>query len=310
VLPTHGTVTSVFHLANSLRHSTYPDVAEWVRAAGARSSFLSAALDHRPVANFLIAARLVAREPVVKQSRQLAALSRQADRSTLVAIARLLLEHAPPQWLLAAVDGQVHEELIPWADLQGLAWLRPELNQILVDTAVELNEHTDSIALGLGRAAELAIFSALDAINASPVHVSEISDRFGYDIEALTGPATRWEVKGSTTNTSDSFHLSRNEFEKSQRFCEEWRLVQVEFEPSVLTSDFVAVSHISIVRELRSDVLKEVAPLETGAFRWETSALITPPAGSWSVSSLKVPDDFRIPGIGALGKQAIELRSR
>ena len=228
-----------------------------------------------------------------------------------MAIARLLLEQAPPQWLLAAVDGKVREELIPSADLQGLDWLRPELNQILIDTALELQDNSDSIALGLGRAAELVIFSALDAIDdASPVHVSEISDRFGYDIETSIGPATRWEVKGSTTNTSDSFHLSRNEFETCRRFPDEWRLVQVEFGPSVLTSDSVARSHVSLIRELRSGVLADIAPMETGAFRWETSALITPPASAWSESLLIVPDDFRIAGIDSLGEEALEKRSR
>jgi hypothetical protein len=309
MLPTHGAVTSVFHLANSMRHTSYPDVREWVHAAGTRSSFLAAAIDHRPAADFLINANLVFLKATITPSPRLKALSRQADRPTLIAIARLLLEISPPPWLPIAIDGQVRYEFIPGADLQGLAWLRPELDQLLVDTADQLLQQSDFVALGLGRAAELTIFAALDNLHASPLHVSEISDRFGYDIETVRGPARRWEVKGCTTKTSGSFHLSRNEFHKCERYPDEWRLVQVEFSPDALTAEFLTGSHISRIRELLAGELIDMAPSETGAFYWETSARITPPARTWAPSSLIVPSDFRLPSIGELGEQAFETRS-
>lgn len=308
MLPTHGAVTSVFHLANSLRHTHHRDIKAWVNAAGTRSSFLAAAIDHRTAAEFLVDADLVFVGTAITPSHSLKALSRQADRPTLIAIARLLLEVAPPQWLPIAVDEQVRYEFIPSADLQGLAWLRPELDQLLEDAARPL-ERSDSVALGIGRAAELTIFAALDQIRASPVHVSEISDRFGYDIETVRGPARRWEVKGCTTRTSNSFHLSRNEFDKCVRHRDEWRLVQVEFAPAALTAEFLTESHIVTIRELHADELMDIAPSEMGTFHWETSARITPLPGTWVQSTLTAPKSLRLPSIADLGETALEMRS-
>jgi len=309
MLPTHGAVTSVFHLANSMRHTAYPDISAWVAAAGTRSSFLAGAIDHRPAAEFLIDANLVIPAVVICPSPRLKAVSRQADRPTLIAIARLLLEIAPPRWLHIAVDGRVRHEFIPSADLQGLSWLRPELDQLLVDAANRPSELSDIIALGLGRAAELTILATLDNLETSPTHVSEISDRFGYDIETVRGPALRWEVKGCTTKTSGSFHLSRNEFDKCQRYPDEWRLVQVEFVPGALTAEFLTESHISTIRELLAGDLIDLAPAETGPFYWETSARMAPPESAWALSALTAPGDLFLPSIRELGKHALEMRS-
>ena len=308
MLPTHGAVTSVFHLANSMRHTTYPCVSAWVDAASARSSFLAAAIDHRPTADFLLGANLALRGAKIEPSPALNALSRQADRRTLIAIARLLLEVSPPEWLQAAVRTDVRYEFIPSADLQSLGWMCPELEQVLIDAASGLPKRSDSIAHGLGRAAELAIFSALDKLHTSPVHVSEISDRFGYDIETARGPALRWEVKGCTTRTARSFHLSRNEFDKSQQYPHEWRLVQVEFAPGALTAEFLTGSHVRAIRELNASQIAAMVPSETGVFSWETSALITPPTNSWELSTLTTPKGFRLPGVAELGKYALEAR--
>jgi hypothetical protein len=108
---------SVFCLANALRHTSYADVAEWVRAANARNSFLAAAIDHLPVAEFLLQRGLVRSGSEIAQSSQLMPLSRMADRATLLAIAWLLLQVAPPEWLPIAVrGGLVRGEFIPEAD--------------------------------------------------------------------------------------------------------------------------------------------------------------------------------------------------
>lgn len=310
MLPTHGAVTSVFHLANSLRHGSRASVGDWVHSAGTRSSFLSAAIDHRPAAKFLIDAKLVILGAAITLGPKLKALSRQADRATLVAIARLLLELAPPPWLIAAVTQRVCYEFIPTTDLQGLSWLRPELEELLIDSGRRAIQPSDSLALGLGRAGELAIFAALEEVHASPLHVSEISDRFGYDIETAQGHALRWEVKGCTTKTSGSFHLSRNEFEKCRRYPDQWRLVQVAFTPAALTADAITASHIGFIRELLARDLADISPPETKSFYWEGSARITPSASLWASSSLAVPRGFRLPSIIELGDQARELRSK
>lgn len=310
MLPTHGAVTSVFHLANSMRYSSHPDITTWVTAAGTRSSFLAAAIDHLPTAELLIHAGLARPGTAMVADSRLMALSRRADRPTLIAIAALLLEIAPPSWLPVAVfDELVHYEFIPTADLQGLDWLRPELDQLLVDAGQAALPSSDILALGIGRAAELTVFAALDHIQASPIHVSEISDRFGYDIQTALGPLHRWEVKGCIRRTSDSFHLSRNEFEKCRQYPDEWRLVQVEFAPSAVTAELLTVSHISGIRELATAEILAVVPPEDGAFYWETSARLTPASHAWASSNLAVPGDFLLPSIEKLGEQAREMRS-
>lgn len=310
MLPTHGAVTSVFHLANSVRHTSQPDTAAWVSAASSRSSFLAAAIDHRPTAVFLLDAGLALADTAITPSPRLRAMSRQADRPTLTAIADLLLETAPPAWLsVAVVGGEVRYEFIPSNDLAGLAWLRPELDQLLVNAAHRTPHRSDILALGLGRAAELTIFAALEQLRASPVHVAEISDRFGYDIETVRGRARRWEVKGCTTRTAESFHLSRNEFDQCRRYSAEWLLVQVEFTPEALTTKSLTASHVSAIRELPSDVLLAIPPSESTEFYWETSARISPPARAWVQSTLTMPAGFRLPSIDQLGQQAVELRA-
>lgn len=310
MLPTHGAVTSVFHLANSIRHAPQPDISGWVNAASSRSSFLAAAIDHRPAAAFLIDAGLALVGTAISASPRLRAMSRQADRPTLIAIADLLLRTAPPRWLpVAVVGGEVRYEFIPSVDLASLAWLQPELDQLLVSAARRTANHSDTLALGLGRAAELTVFEALNQLQASPIHVADISDRFGYDIETVRGHARRWEVKGCTSRTAVSFHLSRNEFDQCRRYSDEWLLVQVEFAPEALTAESLTASHVSSIRELSTGALLAIPPPESTQFYWETSARIAPPASAWVPSSLTVPDDFRLPSIDKLGQQAAKLRA-
>nr|WP_239062107.1 DUF3883 domain-containing protein [Streptomyces sp. SID13031] len=169
--------------------------------------------------------------------------------------------------------------------------------------------HSDLVALGLGRAAELTVFAALDQLRATPVHVAEISDRFGYDIETVRGEARRWEVKGCTRRTAESFHLSRNEFDQCRRYSDEWRLVQVEFASGALTAESLTRSHVSAIRELTSGKLLAIPPPETAHFYWETSARIAPASRAWLPSTLTVPHELRLPSIDKLGKQALELRA-
>ncbi|WP_292698191.1 DUF3883 domain-containing protein, partial [Microbacterium sp. 69-10] len=161
----------------------------------------------------------------------------------------MFLEIDPPSWLqLAVVGDEVRQELIPSADRDGLAWLEPELEQILRDAHPASAQASSVLALGLGRAAELVIFAALDANGASPVHVAEISDRFGYDIESTGSSTSRWEVKGCTALTADRFHLTRNEYEVCRRYPDEWVLAQVQFNAAALIADEVSSTHITVIR--------------------------------------------------------------
>jgi len=309
MLPTHGAVTSVFLLANAVRYGGQPDVVSWVRAAQEKSAFLAAAIDHEPIARFLISQGLVSSHQGIAPGTRLKAVSTRADRHTLVAIAALLLEVAPPPWLpIAIVDRHIRYELIPSDDLDAMAWLAADLEGLLLDAVPPTPPDDDILALGIGRAAELAVLAALTADGGSAVQVSSISNRFGYDIESFHDTRIRrWEVKGCTPATVGSFHLSRNEFEKSRVFGPDWTLVQVQFTGAALTADPITAEHISSARELSSAALLGFAPPDTAHFRWESSARVTPAPNAWIASDLVVPTLLRLPGIYELGLEAREL---
>jgi hypothetical protein len=308
MLPTHGSVTSIFLLANAIRFGSQPDVATWIRVAGAKSAFLAAAIDHEPVARFLIREGLVLSSDGIGPSARLNFVSARADRRTLTAIAALLLDVAPPPWLPIAVsDRRVHFEVIPSADMEALAWLGSDLERLLLDAAPPQSAPESVLALGIGRAAELVVLAALADDGASPIHVAGISDRFGYDIESADeNGIRRWEVKGCTPATAATFHLSRNEFEKCRAFALEWTVVQVEFTGAALTAASVVSDHVSRVRELTSAGVVSLVPRDTDGFRWETSALVSPPPHAWVRSTVKIPADLRLPSIHALGLEALE----
>jgi hypothetical protein len=311
MLPSHGAVTSVFFLANSLRHTSYVDVSTWVEAAGAGNSFLAAAIDHLPAAEYLLQRGLVLEEEEIATSRRLHALSRAADRPTLLAIANLLFELSPPGWLSIAVhEGRVREEFIPQSDLQSLEWLRPDLHDLLLGVAQEASARRQgAVALGLGFAAEMVVLAALEEAQLGPLHVAEISDRYGYDIETQGGTHRRWEVKGATTATSTSFHLTRNEFDKCAAH-HDWVLAQVVFSSAALFAETVLAHHIEEIRLLMPSQLVPLSPMSSPSFMWESSALFVPPRNAWVPSALVVPSGFALPGMKILGEGVIAQMTR
>jgi len=307
MIPTHGAVTSVFHLANAIRHGSQPDLPSWIRAARDRSAYLAAAIDHEPAARFLLGAGLVSSAGAIGTGARLRAVADVADRTTLVAIASMLLELDPPVWLpLAVAGGKVRWEVVPSKDLEGMEWLQTELEQVLLGAIPQNASDTGTLALGIGRAAELAVFAALTGHGGSAIHVSEISDRFGYDIESIDQVTRRWEVKGCTERTAGTFHLSRNEFNKCQTYGAEWRLVQVEFSGEALVAEQVTAAHIARIRELPTGEILSLTPPETVHFRWESSAMIEPLLEAWVDSDLKVPSGLRLPSLDTLGREVIE----
>lgn len=309
MIPTHGAVTSAFLLANAIRYESARDFVGWVRAAQDRSAFLAAAADHEPVAKALLRSGMALEAERIGPSVRLRAVSERADRATLLAIAAMLLEIDPPSWLqLAVVGDDIRYEVIPSADREGMSWLDPEFEQILRDAHPSKAQSNSVLALGLGRAAELAVVAALDATGASPVHVSEISDRFGYDIESTRSTISRWEVKGCTELTANGFHLTRNEYEVSQRFPKEWVLVQVQFDASALVADEVNATHVTSIREVHAPMLETMVPSDSEYFRWESSAFVSPPVGAWVSSTLLVPPHFTASSLDLLGREILEMR--
>ncbi|MBF6150208.1 protein NO VEIN domain-containing protein [Nocardia nova] len=243
---------------------------------------------------------------LVRQSRslhlapQLAAATHCGDSEALVQIARLMFITAPPVWLTVAVENKtVTREYIPAYDLEALSWLEPELDRVILDAYAHVHS-TDRAdwQKKIGDAAELFIVAALRFCGHNPVHVALISDVYGYDIEVEHAHVDRIEVKGAGPRTAWTFHLSRNEFEKSQEYGEEWRLVQVAFRSSAFVAKEINPSHIEAIYELDSLAVRRVVPPDPPGFLWEKTALITPPKEDWRPSGLVLDPGFTLPGFG------------
>jgi hypothetical protein len=304
MLPLHGVAFSVFLLANSARYTTHPSMTAWVNAARSKSSYMAAAADlERPAAE-LLRMRLASQDRGITLAPQLLALAERGDRETLVGVARLLLTHAPPVWLHLAVSAtDVFREYIPQADLQGLAWLEPDLDDVLRSSfaAIPASQHDAALRQQIGDAAELFLMTAFASAGMRPLHVSRLSDAYGYDIEIIGGEGDarfvdRVEVKSAGPRTRGSFHLSRNEFEKSRVYGSQWRLLQVVFKSSAFVATWIDDSHVEGVYELSSAALDEVVPSDTPEFRWTESAFFTLGTAHWEVAQVPLECGFSIPG--------------
>ncbi|MBB1018113.1 DUF3883 domain-containing protein [Dietzia sp. DQ11-71] len=302
MLPSHGTCFSIFNLANSIRYSPAAGIKDWISAAESRSSFLAGALDHLPAAEFLISAGLVKQSDGIRPTGRLRGLSEKADATTLIAIAAMLLRSRPPAWLHSACAGSnLQYELIPSPDLRALSWLEPYLPEVLLGAARALKLESTSVRSRLGYLGELVVMDCLKRQSARPVHLSRVSDHFGFDIESRPPFEGKWEVKACLSTTAGAFHLSRNEFEKSQQMLDKWRLVQVEFSPTVLKASCVCSDHVVGINELSARQLAGSVVPDTPEFSWEESAKVRPPAQTWSSSWLEVSRDLGLPGIWDLG---------
>ncbi|MEV6096213.1 DUF3883 domain-containing protein [Nocardia sp. NPDC051981] len=261
-------------------------------------SFLAAAIDLEATATMLIGSGLARIGRSLELSPQLDAATGCRDVDGLLQVARLLLITAPPEWLRLAVNRDVvTREYIPASDLDSLRWLEPNFDRLLI----EAHDHAYSSAQTewqkqIGDAAELFVLEALRYSGLNPVHVARISDVYGYDIEVLDPFTERIEVKAAGPRTARTFHLSRNEFDKSQQHGDEWRLLQVVFRSSAFIAEELDHSHIEGVYELDSRLLRRIVPPDSPRFLWEESALITPPKESWRHARLAFDPGFTIPG--------------
>jgi hypothetical protein len=157
---------------------------------------MSRALQLEEIAAGMVNLGLVFVRERVMLAGSLAGLSECADTPTLRAIARLLLKAAPPNWIWFAVrNGQVAKEYVPAGDLENLAWIEPELDQMLLDAFDAIvNREGDEFLKAMGDAAELMVLAALRRAGANPLHVSRLSDSYGYDIECSGEKKSRIEV--------------------------------------------------------------------------------------------------------------------
>lgn len=261
---------------------------------------MAGALDFDAIAAELIRVRLAARyEDRIFVDPALIELSRCADRSTLVGIAATLISKSPPVWLPIAVENQkVYREFIPTDDLEDLGWIEPELDKFLLSAnSLAQRRLDDSFAKRLGDAAELFLLAAFNLAGASPVHVAQVSDAYGYDIECRGARPDRVEVKAAGRSTRGSFYISRNEFDKSQAYGSEWRLIQLTFSNHAFIDAELNISHVESLYELSSEALSELVPSDTEVFRWTESAHIIVPDHYWNRTNIELDPQFVTNGV-------------
>lgn len=298
MLPKRGTAHAVLMLCHAAHLAPRRDVADWVRAAGSQGGYTAAATDLTTPAERLLAAGLAKHTEKIVLEPPLAGIAGIADSATLRHIARVLLTLDAPSWLRIAVSPRgVSRQYIPTADLRDLEWLDPELDDILMDVFQTVSFSRDAeFRKRIGDAAEAVVLAGLRASGQYPTHVAPISDTFGYDIEAAGQPMRRIEVKGCGDNSRGTFHLSRNEYEKSRIYGDEWILTQVVFTSEAFISSTLKPTHILGIFEVGACDVAVAVPPDTAEFTWTESAMVTPLSAAWRPASYAVAD-FTLPGL-------------
>ncbi|MEU4676276.1 DUF3883 domain-containing protein [Micromonospora sp. NPDC023737] len=298
MVPSRGTAHAVLLLCHAVRLAARQDVADWVHAARAHGAFVAAATDLTTPAEHLLASGLAEQAETIVLAPQLAGIADIADGATLRHIARVLLTADPPPWLRIAVSPQgVARQYIPTADLRALEWLDPELDDMLVDVCRAVSRpHDTEVRKRIGDAAEAVVLAALRADGRHPTHVASISDAFGYDLELAGPPRLRIEVKGCSANSRGTFHLSRNEYDKSRFYGDEWLLTQVVFANIAFVVPRLEPVHITGIFEVSAREIASAIPPDTSEFAWTDSAVINLPPEAWRPAPYAVADVI-LPGL-------------
>ena len=294
-LPSRGRCHAVFLLAHSARLTEFENPELWIDNARERLTLMASAYDMNGAAEWLTELKLVTTEPSIKLTPQLERLSFEANRTTLVAIASLLLKLAPPPWLkMSVIDQEFRPDTAPTKDLNQLHWLGDELGAIIVGIFNQLYPTSDDLLRKqFGDAGEYIVVSALQRKMLEPQHVALISDSYGYDIRYSEG-RIEWkvEVKSCVPATQSKFYLSRNEFDTACSYPNTWKLAQVNLSSSVLIQRSVKKNDILQIRELQAPKLISLTPKPSDNFRWVDTAQFCPPPQSWKETNLQVADDF------------------
>ena len=296
-LPTRGQCHAIFLLAFSARVRKCTDLDAWIDAALDKPTHMAYALDLTGTASLLLDIGLAKIESFVSIKSSLTGLDIKADLTTLKGIALLLLRYRPPVWLrVAVVEGRMAPEFIPQEDLNAIAWLGDDLEMIVAAVHQQLYGAVDEqLRKQLGDIGELAIMSALRRDGHDPRHVSLVSDHFGYDIELNEeNDVLGLEVKAAVNATAVRAFISRNEFEVAKRMGKRWKLVQVIFSSRVIATGRAIYEDVERIRELTSQSLIEMAPIEKEGFRWTGAAEIRPGDNEWKPCKLPVEEDFEV----------------
>lgn len=306
MLPNHGVTHAAFLLGYTARLNKVASIDQLIEMARSQLTYLASATDLRTPAAGLLDLKLLAVDACVALDAKLETLSYTADQRTMTAIARLLLQGAPPIWLWSAVQhGRVLREYIPSADLNALSWLEPELDALLVSVHAALNtERQTELIKQIGDTAELLLMAAFAYEGRRPIHVARHHDGCGYDIELPASPRDRIEVKAASVNTEGQFRLTRNEYDKARLWGTEWRLIQVVFSQQAFFADRIGAQHVVGMNELSAAAVSRLAPPDSASFRWIESAQFSPAAHDWSKVEITLDPNFSTPGFRRLGKRS------
>ncbi|HDR9808129.1 TPA: DUF3883 domain-containing protein [Burkholderia cenocepacia] len=285
MLPSRGNCHAVFLLIRAAHLKRPTSLDAWIAGARQLSTFMAAALDLESMANALIRAGLAKIEDRISIEKVLDRLWAEANRSTLLEIARILFQAHPPRWLESVVgEATAAIEYIPTDDFLALEWLGPDLEPLVTETGRRVTHAKDAdLRKRLGDAGERVVLAAKALEGASVTHVASISDFYGYDIEAFfNGKTQRIEVKAAVPRTADNFIISRNEYNKSVAYGDEWCLIQIVFATTIFLKNEITCSDILAARTLSARSLQKLANLDTPSFMWLDAAKISPPTIAWT----------------------------
>jgi len=298
MLPKKGIAHAICLLSHAAVLKPRINSDDWIRSASALSASLSVTSDLRPLAEWLVQVGFAVTEDHVVLVPSLRALSVRADRSTLLAIARLMLRASPPGWLPIAVGASgVVREYIPSRDLEALLWIDPDLDGLLMDVGAGMAVTRDNaFRERMGAAAEALLVAAFKRAGRSPLHVAKLSDAYGYDIEMSGKAFDRVEVKAASLNTRGKFMLTRNEYNKSLAYGSQWRLVQIIFNASAFIAERIHDHHVAAVLQLKEGTVAGLVPSDSPGFMWMESAELTPNHSTWMPLEIELDPCFTTNG--------------
>jgi hypothetical protein len=294
MLPTRGTCHGVLLLAHAARSGIRRSFDEWISFAKDAPTFMAAALDLNAIGRAMCKFGMANLDAgSVELCRPLLLLDDTVTDEALTVIAFLLLRVNNPPWLNAAVaNGKFLPEFVPSSDFKAIDWLGDNLN-LFAASAVHSSEDDDAFRSWLGMVGESLIVAIERSAGSSVRHVSLISDRFGYDVESVSGRSCRLEVKTSVVGSAHRLFLTRHEVDSAVRFGCEWLLVQVILAPEALIADHVTRHHVHKVRMLNSPHLVNAMPTDSRHCRWVDTVELRTECLKWTPYTTKqIPESW------------------
>lgn len=296
LLPSEGVCQACCLLVYAAKVDRPPSFAEWVDRARRIPAGQAHSHNLLDIASELMAVGLVREQEGIIRVNGLPTCH-IASRATKVRIAKTLLQRQRPEWLPLSGDAQrIVPNLVPREDLIALQWLGTDLIHILDSLLVPPAK--DDTAVQLGWLGEHIVADAERCAGRHVDHVSEISATYGYDLASVSlsdGSVAKIEVKTTVENGAGRFYLSRNEYERSRRYPDEWILVQVVLDGRIIwTQERLEPSVVIAIRYLPNEVLRREIVMDREWCAWEESVAFNVPLEEWNEYKFSLPPDWRI----------------